>query len=136
MSRAVLNAFAVVALLTVAAGCATEDDSDGYRQSATGPAQADIDDEPPYGPGVEVGKTYDYVLYTHCGIEWARLDGVWWHANPLNDGNANPPPGWGNPYDAGELQVLDDRTATYRGGPDAEVQFERTATVEAPFACE
>ncbi|MFN3257287.1 MAG: hypothetical protein ACE37B_16520 [Ilumatobacter sp.] len=101
-----------------------------------GPADADLADRPPYGPGVEVGETYDYVLYVHCGVEWARVDGVWWRTMPIDDGNANPPAGWGNPYDAGELLVLDDVTAVYRGGPDVAVEFARTDIVEAPDACE
>jgi hypothetical protein len=31
---------------------------------------------PPYGRGVEVGKTYDYVLVTHCGIVQAQSTGA------------------------------------------------------------
>ena len=96
---------------------------------------ADIGNEPPYGPGVDVGETYDYALYTHCGIEWTRIDGVWWRTDPLDDGNGNPPPGWGNPYDSGELHVVDETTAIYSGGPDVDVTFERTDLVEAPFFC-
>lgn len=125
----------LVAVLLVGCG-ADQQPVEGYRQSADGPAQTDITSEPPYGPGVEVGETYDYVMYTHCGIEWTRIDGVWWRTNPLNAGNANPPPGWGNPYDDGELHVADEDTAVYRGGPGVEVEFERTDTVDAPFACD
>lgn len=81
-------------------------------------------------------ETYEYTLYTHCGIEWTRIDGVWWQASaPLNDGNANPPSGWGNPYDKGEMEVVDAATAIYRGGP-SDVEFERTGVVDAPFACD
>lgn len=101
-----------------------------------GPAQADIDDEAPYGPGIAVGENYEYVLYTHCGIKWARIDGAWWRTTPLDDGNANPPPGWGNPYDAGLLRISDDTTAKYEGGPGTTVEFVRTESVEAPFTCE
>ena len=53
----------------------------------------------------------------------------------INDGSANPPSGWGNPYDAGRLQIVDGVTAVYAGGPDVDVEFERTDTVEAPFNC-
>lgn len=109
----------------------------GYGRGAEGPAQADVADEPPYGPGAEVGETYDDVLYTHCGIEWARIDGVWWQATPLDDGRPSLlPVGWGDPYDAGELEIVTATSAIYRGGPDAEVEFERTDRAEAPFTCQ
>ena len=108
----------------------------GGDYGVTGQSMADIDNKPPYGLGVEVGKTYDYALYTHCGIEWARIDGVWWHAVPIDDGNGNPPSGWGNPYNAGELIVLDDFTAVYSSGGDIKVEFKRTNNVKAPFVCE
>ncbi|WP_157440327.1 hypothetical protein [Actinokineospora inagensis] len=31
-----------------------------------------------------VGETYDYELYTHCGIEFTNFGGRWWRAvNPV-----------------------------------------------------
>lgn len=94
-------------------------------------------DAPPYGPGVTVGQTYPYRLYTHCGIEWARVDGVWWRAaEPASDGQGNPPDGSGNPFDDGELVIVDHATAVYRGSGPGEVVFERTALVDAPFQCD
>jgi len=123
-------ALAALPIVLLVAACSGADDL------VDGPAQADIDGEPPYGIGAEVGATYDYTLYTHCGIKWTRIDGVWWQAStPLNDGNANPPPSWGNPYDAGEMEIVDEATAIYRGGP-SDVEFKRTEIVEAPFACD
>lgn len=124
MRRIGLWALASIAL--VLGGCA---------EARNGPPQARQFNEAPYGPGAEVGKTYDYLLLTHCGIKWARIDGVWWETDPLNDGSGNPPPGWDEPWDAGELKILDHDTAIYRGGPDAQVQFRRTGVVEAPFKC-
>lgn len=136
MTHRLLLALAVFCAVTLAACGDDGDVAAGSRPEVVdGPAQADIDNEPPYGSGLEVGESYDYVLYTHCGIEWARIDGVWWRTAPLDDGNANPPTGWGNPYDAGELLVVDDTTAVYSGGSDVEVEFERTDIVEAPFTC-
>ncbi len=126
-SRAVVVLVASVALMLAACG---------GDHGVTGPPMADIDNKPPYGPGVEVGKSYDYVLYTHCGIEWARIDGVWWHTVPIDDGNGNPPSGWGNPYNAGELVVMDDFTAVYSSGRDNNVEFKRTNNVKAPFVCQ
>ncbi|MDQ0028774.1 hypothetical protein [Arthrobacter bambusae] len=46
------------------------------------------------------------MLYTHCGIEELRVDDTFFIAEtPLNDGQGNPPPGWGNPYQAGTVTV-------------------------------
>lgn len=53
-----------------------------------------------------------------------------------DDGNANPPDGWGNPSDDGELTVIDDNTAEFLGGPDVRLRVERTDISEFPFACE
>lgn len=127
---------ALVLCFTVTLAACGDNDAAGNRPGVVeGPVQADIDNEPPYGPGAEVGASYDYVLDTHCGIEWARIDGVWWRTTPLNDGNANPPSGWGNPRDAGELLLVDDTTAVYTGGPDVEVEFKRTDLTDPPFVC-
>ena len=105
------------------------------NEAETDEAPTDVVEPPPYGPGVEVGQSYDYSLYTHCGIEWAQIDGAWWQTPaPLDDGNANPPPGWGNPFDTGVLEIVDETTAVYRGGPDSEVEFSRTEVAESPLS--
>lgn len=73
--------------------------------------------------GVEVGKSYPYQLYTHCGIRWAYFDQRWWSANPaLDDGNRNPPPGWGNPSDEGTMKLVGEERAVFtaRSGQTAE----------------
>jgi hypothetical protein len=82
-----------------------------------------------------VGDEYDYVLYVHCGVQWARIDGDWFETEPLNDGNANPPPGWGNPYDKGSLTIVDSNTATYRRDNDETITFVRTKDGR-PAPCE
>src|SRR5712692_8365848 len=41
-----------------------------------------------------------YRLYTHCGILYLDLNGTRYYADPpVSDGNGNPGPGWGNPFD-------------------------------------
>jgi hypothetical protein len=82
----------------------------GTSETATAPQQP-----PPVGPGVEIGKQYDFQLYTHCGIEWAHIDGGWWRTSPRNDGQGNPPRGWGNPFDDGHLTIKDHDTAEFVG---------------------
>lgn len=121
----------VLIAILFSAACSGSD-GDGIVE---GPAAEAVADEAPYGTGAEIGTTYDYVLYVHCGVEWARIDGTWWQTEPLNDGNANPPPGWGNPYDEGELTLTNETTAEY-SGPDGKVEFTRTDQTEPPFSCE
>jgi hypothetical protein len=114
----------------VLAACSSDD-----GQADVGIDPADVANDVPYGPGVEVGVDYDYSLYVHCGVEWARIDGVWWRTHPLDDGDANPPDGWGNPYHRGQLVVRDADVAEF-SGPDGTVEFERTEIVDTPYECE
>jgi len=47
-----------------------------------------------------------YRLYTHCGIHRiAYQDRMFLAAPALDDGNGNPPAGWGNPFDDGTLAI-------------------------------
>jgi len=91
--------------------------------------------EAPYERGAEIDQTYEYDLYVHCGVEWARIDGDWWQTSPLNDGNQNPPEGWENPLHSGELVLTDDTSATFTG-PDGPIEFTRTDRPESPIDCE
>jgi hypothetical protein len=48
-----------------------------------------------------------YKLYTHCGIDEARIGNQYFAAvHPLSDGSGNPPIGWGNPYQAGTMTFM------------------------------
>lgn len=68
----------------------------------------------PCGPGVEMGKAYSFIIYTHCGVRRAYFDGYWWLVDPmLSDGNGNPPSGWGNPYDRGMMEMVAVNVALY-----------------------
>ncbi|WP_076259521.1 hypothetical protein [Intrasporangium flavum] len=53
--------------------------------------------------GVEV------LLETHCGVRYLVVDGNWFEraGGLLDDGQGNPPAGWGNPYHAGRVVLLD-----------------------------
>jgi hypothetical protein len=90
--------------------------------------------EPPYDAGVTIGESYRYKMYTHCGVHWTRIDGVWWETSPLGEDEATPPNGWGNPFDEGTMTIVDHQTAVYEG-PDGDVTFTRTSETEAPFTC-
>jgi len=79
--------------------------------------------ELPCGPRAEIGRSYPYQLYTHCGIRWAYFEGRWWEASPpLDDGSGNPPRGWGNPFDMGRMELVNESLSrfTSRAGKTAE----------------
>ena len=68
-----------------------------------------------------VDEPVDYVLYTHCGVESARIGDRWWHAvEPMygEDAQGTPPEGWGDPYQAGKLTLDSDGRATFEAEGD------------------
>lgn len=50
-------------------------------------------------------------LYTHCGIRDLQIDANWFTRvdGVLDDGNGNPPSGWDNPEQRGEVKFVGDR---------------------------
>jgi hypothetical protein len=83
-----------------------------------GPSQSATDfKSPPYERGIEVGRTYNYSLLTHCGINQTRIDGTNWRASPpLDDGSGNPPSGWDNPSTTGDLRIVSKDKAIFTVG--------------------
>ncbi|MEV8150531.1 hypothetical protein AB0O52_20605 [Arthrobacter sp. NPDC080073] len=72
--------------------------------ACAGPATPMAEASPETPPHTASGMPM--MLYTHCGIEELRVDDTFFTAEtPLNDGQGNPPPGWGNPYQAGTVTV-------------------------------
>jgi hypothetical protein len=62
----------------------------------------------------EVGVAYPLDLYTHCGVLGTDVGGVWFAADPpLVEGAANPPAGWGNPYQPGTLTLVSTEEALF-----------------------
>jgi hypothetical protein len=100
-------------------------------------------DRLPVATTVPVGGAADFDLYTHCGINGIMIAGRWWQADPpLNDGQGNPPTGWGNPYQPGTLRSVDEETAVFSANPapaDAaplpSVTFHRTTSTDYPSIC-
>jgi hypothetical protein len=83
--------------------------------------------------GAHIGKPYR--LYTHCGIEWAKINGTFWRATrPLSDGNRNPPAGWGNPFQDGSLDLVSRSSARFTS-PAGTVVFQRTPRTHPPVIC-
>ncbi|MDT4946630.1 MAG: hypothetical protein QOH14_3363 [Pseudonocardiales bacterium] len=65
-----------------------------------------------------------YSLYTHCGIREARIGDTYFVADrPLDDGQGNPPPGWGNPYQAGTVTTPSPSVAVFRDSAGHIVRF-------------
>ena len=93
----------------------------GFSEAEFGRLQEDL----PYGAGVEIGIRYEYLLYTHCGVLAARIDGREWDADPplLDDVGANPPPGWGNPFDRGTMVLLASDVAEFRSASGKVARF-------------
>ncbi|MCW2571659.1 MAG: hypothetical protein JWO88_1717 [Frankiales bacterium] len=70
--------------------------------------------EVPCAKGMENGVAYPYTALAHCGFTSLVADGRRWSPNggPLGDGNA--PPGWGNPFDVGTVQLKTADVLVYR----------------------
>jgi len=80
-------------------------------------------------------RAIPYQLYTHCGIEWARIKGTFWRArHPLSDGGGNPPAGWGNPFEPGTLTFTNAKTARFTSAAGT-VIFDWTDGARPPFLC-
>ncbi len=106
----------VLTLTALVAGC-------GSQMAAARPAATSAYRGEPYG------------LYTHCGIQWARIDGAFWRATqPLSDGNGNPPAGWGNPIQEGTLTFRTQTTAEFTSRAGS-VTFKRTGRTQPPIIC-
>jgi hypothetical protein len=101
-----------------------------------GPPVAEAESGLKQADQVEVGTTYDYLLYDQCGVKWAKIGDNWWETTtPLDDGNGNSQQGWGNLFDSGKLTIIDETTARYTSSTGVTVRFERTNHIEAPFVC-
>lgn len=66
---------------------------------------------------ISVGETVDTFVYTHCGVESARINGRWWHAvDPLygpGGAGSGPPAGWQDPQQEGELTLQSSSRAAF-----------------------
>ena len=80
----------------------------------------------PFRPaGAAIGSAQPYVLYTHCGVDEARIGSRYFEAmHALSDGQGNPPPGWGNPSQPGTMTLLSQSTAVFRDGAGHHVLFQ------------
>jgi len=74
---------------------------------------------------ITTAKSRPFELYTHCGINEARLGGQYYKAvHPLSDGAGNPPAGWGNPYQAGTMTIVSATEAVFTDNAGHRVVFD------------
>lgn len=74
--------------------------------------------------GSSSGGWSDYQLYTHCGIVEANIFGQWYRAvPPESDGSGNPPRGWDNPVQDGQVRVVSSTVIDYRDVAGHTVRF-------------
>lgn len=107
-ARATALAAAAAAVLT---GC-----TDGDPTSVALPTAA--------APSAAAPTSIPYELYTHCGIDEARIGSTYFEAEtPLSDGSANPPPGWDNPTQHGTMTLLSPTAAVFTDPAGHEVRF-------------
>lgn len=110
------SASGAILLLLVLAGCA----------SAPAPAASK---DPSVSGSSRTLQGFD--LYTHCGVREAKIGSDFYSASPvLDDGNGNPPPGWGNPGQIGTMTVYANGTARFAapGGLEADFRIRPGAT--------
>ncbi|MER7909011.1 hypothetical protein [Streptomyces sp. NPDC096068] len=115
----------VLLALTVAigalAGCAP---ADGNGSAATDPVNTGRP---------SVGRSIPYELYTHCGIDEARIGSTYFEAEtPLSDGSGNPPEGWGNPVQRGTMTLTSGTEAVFTDDAGHEVRFRARPGADAP----
>lgn len=86
-------------------------------------------------PPAEIGVTYPFDLYTHCGIQGADVAGVWFAADPPLVDGSGPPAGWDDPYQRGTLELDSADEAVFRDDAGHEIVL-RAAGSERPPLCE
>ncbi|MFH9237850.1 hypothetical protein ACH4KO_21365 [Streptomyces anulatus] len=70
------------------------------------------------------GRTIPFDLYTHCGIDEARIGSTYFEAEtPLSDGSGNPPEGWDNPAQHGTMTLKTETEAVFTDNAGHEVKF-------------
>jgi hypothetical protein len=102
-------AFAL-ALTVFAVGCSggSTESAPAHGQSINIPTAEQPSATAGTGSTGSVPVSKAFTVYTHCGVESARIHGRWWHAKPPLYGDTEgggPPAGWGDPYQEGTLTV-------------------------------
>jgi len=82
------------------------------------------------------GESVKFSVYTHCGVESARINGRWWHATPplYGEGVSSAPAGWDDPYQDGQLTVESSERAVFEA-EGTQVVFVPSTTNEPVRIC-
>ena len=112
------RALSVTALFIVVltGGCTSAGNETSETATTETPASTPFSNAPSDAPSngaTSGGKQCE--VYTHCGVENTRIQGVWWHAKPplYNKHQNGPPMGWGDPLQAGVLTMVSDDRAVF-----------------------
>lgn len=111
---------AVVALLLLPSGCAAlpfvggDDVDDDKIPFICGPEHK----RPPCAAGVDQGVEYRFNLLTHCGIEWAYLDGRYW----VPERRVDPPSDWAA-IEAGTVVLAEPDLAVFEADQGGGARF-------------
>lgn len=116
----------VLTLLTLASCANSSTDARPGAGRVCGP---DVETTP-CGEGVEEGVAYRYELLTHCGVEWAYLDGRYWIAAP----RIKPPPDW-SPIESGTVTLLDEQQARFESDSGGKALFRPAPAAYEPPPC-
>lgn len=74
--------------------------------------------------GFQTAGALPYELYTHCGVDEALVDGIYFEADrPLIGEASSAPPGWDNPYQRGTMTLPEPGRAVFRDDRGHEVTF-------------
>ena len=94
-------------------------------------------EETPQETSTPPGPDVAFALYTHCGIDVVLYRGRWYErvGGLLDDGQGNPPAGWGNPYQSGTLTRAGARLVFRDEAGHREVFRPRPATASPPPKC-
>ena len=106
--RRTFSVLGVSAALLLVAGCAGAETDARDEQTRWLDCRPEAS-EPPCGDGARVGVDYDFILYTHCGIQAAVFDGRIWQAR-------RPPKAPGGNWMRGEMRLLTRDIAEFRAG--------------------
>lgn len=113
--RRLMPAFAAAAAVVVVTG--------GVLFAVTQPAPG-VPGTTAVAPVAPAAQAFPFDLYTHCGVDEAKIGDVYFEAeSPLVGSARSAPAGWDNPYQRGMMTLVSPATAVFRDGRGHEVWF-------------
>lgn len=78
-----------------------------------------------------VGSTGTYILWAHCGVQFAVIDGTTWRTRARDDGQGNPPSGWPDAIE-GTLNRPSERRVIFKSPSIPEVLVFKPSSRQMP----